>query len=99
MSKAKIKKNEYIKKQINRFSSKREKLKIKMKDKSISQDEKYKISNILDSLPKNSSPSRYRNRCSITGKPRSYNRYTSLCRNAFREYVSFGKLAGFIKSS
>ena len=53
----------------------------------------------LQLLPRNSSPVRLRNRCSITGKPRGYIRIFGLCRNQFREMASNGKIPGVTKSS
>jgi small subunit ribosomal protein S14 len=53
----------------------------------------------LQLLPRNSSPVRLRNRCSITGKPRGYIRIFGLCRNQFREMASNGKIPGVTKAS
>jgi small subunit ribosomal protein S14 len=50
----------------------------------------------LQLLPRNSSPVRLRNRCSITGKPRGYIRVFGLCRNQFREMASNGKIPGVV---
>ena len=51
----------------------------------------------LDKLPKNASPVRYRNRCSITGRPRGYIGKCKMSRIVFRELVNKGELPGFIK--
>ena len=53
----------------------------------------------LQKLPKNSSPVRLRNRCSVTGKPRGYIRTFGLCRNQFREMALDGKIPGVTKAS
>ena len=53
----------------------------------------------LQLSPRNSSPVRLRNRCSITGKPRGYIRIFGLCRNQFREMASNGKIPGVTKAS
>lgn len=53
----------------------------------------------LQLLPRNSSPVRLRNRCSITGKPRGYIRVFGICRNQFREMASNGKIPGVTKAS
>jgi small subunit ribosomal protein S14 len=53
----------------------------------------------LQKLPRNSSPVRLRNRCSITGKPRGYMRDFGLCRNMFRQMASDGKIPGVTKAS
>ncbi|GIV40348.1 MAG: 30S ribosomal protein S14 [Thermonema sp.] len=53
----------------------------------------------LDKLPRNSSPVRLHNRCSITGRPRGYMRKFGLCRNMFRKLASEGKIPGVTKAS
>lgn len=53
----------------------------------------------LQKLPKNASPVRLRNRCSITGRPRGFMRDFGICRNVFREMASDGKIPGVTKSS
>jgi small subunit ribosomal protein S14 len=53
----------------------------------------------LQKLPKNSSPVRLRNRCSVTGKPRGYIRTFGLCRNQFRQMALDGKIPGVTKAS
>ncbi|KAF1854827.1 hypothetical protein Lal_00007163 [Lupinus albus] len=60
------------------------------------------ISNVLkkfQKLPRNSSPTRLRNRCWKTGKPHGFFRHFGLCRNAFRELANNGMLPGVVKSS
>jgi small subunit ribosomal protein S14 len=53
----------------------------------------------LQKLPRNSSPSRVRNRCSQTGRPRGVYRKYGICRNVFRQLASEGKIPGIRKSS
>jgi small subunit ribosomal protein S14 len=53
----------------------------------------------LQKLPRNSSPVRYRNRCSVTGRPRAYYRKFALCRNQFRQMALEGKIPGIRKAS
>ena len=53
----------------------------------------------LAKLPKNSSPTRYKNRCAETGRPRGYMRQFGLSRIAFREHASRGEIPGVTKSS
>lgn len=53
----------------------------------------------LARLPKNSSPSRWKNRCSETGRPRGYMRQFGLSRISFREHASKGEIPGITKSS
>jgi small subunit ribosomal protein S14 len=53
----------------------------------------------LAGLPRNSSPSRRKNRCAETGRPRGYMRQFGLSRIAFREHASKGEIPGVTKSS
>lgn len=53
----------------------------------------------LDSLPKNSSPVRLKNRCQLTGRPRGYIRHFGLSRNMFRDMALDGKIPGVKKAS
>ncbi len=53
----------------------------------------------LDKLPKNSSPTRLHNRCSITGRPKGYMRVFGISRIQFREMASKGLIPGVRKAS
>jgi len=53
----------------------------------------------LAKLPRNSSPTRWKNRCIETGRPRSYMRMFGLSRLSFREHASKGEIPGVTKSS
>lgn len=53
----------------------------------------------LHKLPRNSSPTRWKNRCAETGRPRSYMRQFGLSRLSFREHASKGEIPGVTKSS
>lgn len=53
----------------------------------------------LHKLPRNSSPTRRKNRCSETGRPRSYMRQFGLSRISFREHASKGEIPGVTKAS
>jgi small subunit ribosomal protein S14 len=53
----------------------------------------------LQKLPKNSSPTRQRNRCKLTGRPRGYIRQFGISRNTFREMALDGLIPGITKSS
>jgi small subunit ribosomal protein S14 len=53
----------------------------------------------LHKLPRNSSPTRLKNRCAETGRPRSYMRTFGLSRISFREHASKGEIPGVTKSS
>ena len=70
-----------------------------IKDQSIAPDERFQATLKLDELPKNSSKVRKRNRCALTGRPRSYYRKFNLSRIALRDLASRGELPGVVKSS
>lgn len=53
----------------------------------------------LSELPRNSSKTRVRNRCEITGRPRGFYRKFQMSRIALREYGSLGLIPGLTKSS
>jgi small subunit ribosomal protein S14 len=53
----------------------------------------------LHLLPRNSSPTRKKNRCSETGRPRGYMRQFGLSRISFRDHASRGEIPGVTKSS
>lgn len=53
----------------------------------------------LQKLPRNSSPSRYKNRCAETGRPHAFMRRFGLSRLSFREHASKGEIPGVTKSS
>lgn len=53
----------------------------------------------LDTIPKNASPVRLRNRCMLTGRPRGYMRHFGISRVAFRKLASNGKIPGVTKAS
>nr|ASQ39900.1 ribosomal protein S14 [Glaucocystis sp. BBH] len=62
-------------------------------------EEKLNLSQKLQSLPRNSAPSRLHNRCSLTGRPRGYYRDFGLSRHSLREMAHQALLPGVTKSS
>ena len=53
----------------------------------------------LDKLPKNASPTRLKNRCQLTGRPKGYMRHFGICRVIFRDMALDGKIPGVRKAS
>jgi small subunit ribosomal protein S14 len=53
----------------------------------------------LHKLPRNSSPTRWKNRCIETGRPHAYMRQFGMSRISFREHASKGEIPGVTKSS
>ena len=84
---------------IEKFTNKRKILKKKIMDKTISIEERLKLQNKLNDLPRNSANIRYRNRCKLTGRTRGVYRKFGLSRIKIRELSMSGDLPGMIKSS
>ena len=84
---------------IEKFNNKRKVLKKKIMDKTISIEERLKLQNKLNDLPRNSANIRYRNRCKLTGRTRGVYRKFGLSRIKLRELTMLGSLPGVVKSS
>lgn len=82
-----------------KYASKRQALKAKLATPGLSDEEFYKAQRELSLLPRNSSPTRIRNRCSITGRPRAYIRRYGVSRITFRELALAGLIPGVTKAS
>jgi small subunit ribosomal protein S14 len=80
-------------------NEKRQVLKKVIRDKNISQEDRFKAVLKLSMLPKNGSRIRIRSRCEITGRPRGNYRKFGISRIAFRELASSGQLPGVTKAS
>jgi len=83
----------------NKFYKKRKKLKKIIMDKKISLEERFKAQMKLSKLPRNSSKTRVRNRCQISGRPHGVYRKLKISRIALRKLGLEGKIPGMIKSS
>ena len=68
-------------------------------DKTISIEERLKLQNKLNDLPRNSANIRFRNRCKLTGRTRGVYRKFGLSRIKIRELSMSGDLPGMVKSS
>ena len=82
-----------------KFGVKRNELRAKAVNMKLSDDERQDARTRLNKLPKNSAPTRIRNRCALTGRARGYLSKFGLCRNEFRRLASFGHIPGVTKSS
>ncbi len=82
-----------------KYASKRTRLKAIAADKSLPGEERFAARLRLAELPRNSNPTRIRNRCEITGRPRGYYRKLRMSRIALRDYASIGQIPGMVKSS
>ena len=87
------------KKMMEKYLNRRNELRSASLNPKLSLEERMAARRELFTLPKNSSPTRMRNRCSITGRPRGYIRFFCLSRIAFREMALNGELPGIRKGS
>ena len=84
---------------VAKFAAKREALKAIIEDQSKSEEERYEARLELQQLPRNANPTRQRNRCAITGRPRVTFRKFGLARNKIREIAFRGEIPGLTKAS
>lgn len=97
--KSHIEKNNRRKRLSAQYKGKRESLKAIANDMAKPAEERFQARLKLAELPRNSSPTRIRNRCEITGRARAYYRKLRVCRNVLREMSSVGLIPGMVKSS
>ena len=84
---------------VKKYAARRAALVAVIKDPKASSAERDEAYKALAKLPRNSSKTRLRNRCEVTGRPRGYLRDFGLSRIAFRELALRGQLPGVTKSS
>lgn len=82
-----------------KFSEQRDSLRDACKDENLDYDSKWDAMIAMQKLPRDSSKSRYRNRCGITGRPHGYFRKFGLARMRLREIVMRGEAPGVTKAS
>ena len=97
--KSKIQKNNKVAKLITQYAERRTALVLILKDQEASMEDKLEAQRKLQKLPRDSSKSRYRNRCGVTGRPRGHYRKFNMSRITFRELALEGKVPGVTKSS
>lgn len=86
-------------KTVAKFAAKRAALIAVTKDQSVSEEERAEARAKLQALPRDASPTRLRNRCAITGRPRGVFRKFGLGRNKLREVAMRGEVPGLTKAS
>lgn len=91
--------NERRLKLASRLRAKRNKLRESVSNMKLSDKERWEAMLKLQTLPRDSSPARRRNRCKICGRPRAYNRLTGLCRLHMRIATINGMVPGMHKAS
>lgn len=94
-----VNKNERRKKLVKQYAGKYAKLKAVAADKSLDDTERLIARLKMAELPRNANPTRIRNRCEVTGRPRAYYRKFRLCRVQLRELANKGLIPGVTKSS
>lgn len=94
-----IYKNEKRKRLSNLHREKREKLTQALKDTNLPFEARLVAQIKLSELPRDGSPSRYRRRCNLTGRPRGNFRQFGLSRIVLRDLASWGQIPGLVKSS
>jgi small subunit ribosomal protein S14 len=94
-----IEKNKRRRKLAKRYSGRRARLKAIAQDKAKPMEERFAATLKLAELPRNSAPSRIRNRCEVTGRPRAFYRKLKMSRIALRELGAKGLIPGLVKSS
>jgi small subunit ribosomal protein S14 len=77
----------------------RAELRARVKNIALSAVERMEAQIALQKLPRDSSPSRMRNRCRLTGRPRGYYRKFGLARNKLRDLMMRGEVPGVVKAS
>lgn len=86
-------------KTVQRYAAKRAEYRRIVRSPTSSDDERQEAQQKLQALPRNASPVRLRNRCSITGRPHGYYRKFGLGRNKLRESTMRGEIPGLSKAS
>jgi small subunit ribosomal protein S14 len=86
-------------KTVAKYAARRAELLATINDCSLSDDDRMAARLKMQQLPRNASPSRQRNRCALTGRPRGVFRKFGLCRNKLREIAMRGEVPGITKAS
>ncbi|TQL17006.1 SSU ribosomal protein S14P [Zymomonas mobilis] len=94
-----INKNEKRKKMAKAYAGKYSRLKAVANDKSLDETDRLIARLKMAELPRNANPTRVRNRCALTGRPRGYYRKFQLCRIQLRDLANKGLIPGVTKSS
>jgi small subunit ribosomal protein S14 len=94
-----VEKNNRRRKLAAQYAEKRKRLKAIADDLKRPAEERFAARIKLAELPRNSSPTRVRNRCEVTGRARGYYRKLRMCRNQLRDLASQGLIPGMVKSS
>jgi len=94
-----IERNKKRERLAKKFASKRARLKALANNESLPMEDRFSARMKLAELPRNSSKTRVKNRCELTGRSRSVYRKFRLSRIALRELASSGQIPGLVKAS
>ena len=94
-----IQKNIRRQNMVKQYLQRRQKLNTIVHNRALSDEQRYQATLKLGELPRNSSQTRVRNRCSITGRSRGYYRKFKISRIALRDLASLGMIPGMTKAS
>jgi small subunit ribosomal protein S14 len=94
-----VNRNEKRRKMSKLADAKRKRLKAIISKKDTPMEERFTAVLKLAEMPRNSAKVRIRNRCEVTGRPRSYYRKLKMSRIALREFANLGLVPGMVKSS
>ena len=97
--KSQVENNNRRREMAKQFAERRKQLKAVAQDKNVGMEERFAAVLKLAEMPRNSSATRIRNRCEMTGRPRAYYRKLKMSRIALRELGSKGMVPGLVKSS
>jgi small subunit ribosomal protein S14 len=97
--KALINREQKRRKIVAKYAKPRTELKNLIADTKLSNEERYSARLKLQQLPRNSSTTRLRNRCALTGRPRGVYRKFGLGRNKLRDIAMRGEIPGMVKAS
>jgi small subunit ribosomal protein S14 len=87
------------KKLVVKYAARRADLIAIIDNQKLSEEDRMEARLRLQQLPRNSSPSRLRNRCALTGRPRGVFRKFGLCRLKLRDFAMRGEVPGMTKAS
>ena len=97
--KSAVNRNNMVRRLVKQTAAKRAALKATANNDGLSLEERFDARLKLAKLPRNSSATRIRNRCEITGRPRAFYRKLQMSRIALRQLGSMGLIPGLVKSS
>jgi small subunit ribosomal protein S14 len=97
--KSSVEKNNRRIRRVKQYAKRWDRLRQVARDRSAEPEERFEAQLKMAELPRNTNPTRVRNRCELTGRPRAVYRRFKLSRIALRDLASVGLIPGVTKSS